>query len=78
MKAIKNHCAVASVDASTKRHYMRVNWILSDATNDNEESEIIQSNKWTNNTIGVAEALILYKLIKKNINKNIRYNRRQY
>ena len=45
MKAIKNHCAVASVDASTKRHYMGANQILLDATNDNEESEIIQSNK---------------------------------
>ena len=64
MKAIRNHSAVASVDTSTKRHYIGANWILSDATNDNEESEIIWSNKWTNNTIGAAEALILYNLIK--------------
>ena len=64
MKAIKNHCVVASVDASTKRHYMRANQILSDAINNNEESEIIQSNKWTNNTVRVAEALILYNLMK--------------
>ena len=64
MKVIKNHSAVASIDASTKRYYMGENWILLDATNDNKESEIIWSNKWTTNTIGVAEALILYNLMK--------------
>ena len=64
MKVIRNYSVVASIDASTKRHYMGANWILSDATNDNEESEIIWSNKWTNNIIRAAEALILYNLMK--------------
>ena len=64
MKAIKNHYAVTSVDASTKRHYMGVNQISLDTTNDKEESKIIQSNKQTNNTIGAAEVLILYNLMK--------------
>ena len=64
MKVIKNHCAVTSVDASIKRYYIGANQILSDATNDNKESEIIQSNKWTNNIIKAAEALILYNLMK--------------
>ena len=64
IKAIKNHCTVASIDISAKRYYMGANQILSDATNDNEESEIIQSNKWTNNIIRAAEALILYNSMK--------------
>ena len=64
MKAIKNHCAVTSVDTSTKRHYIGANQILLDATNDNEESEIIWSNKQTNNTIRAVKALILYNLMK--------------
>ena len=64
MNAIQDYSAVASIDASIKRHYMGANWTLSDTTNDNEESEIIWSNKQTNNIIIVAKASILYNLIK--------------
>jgi len=63
IESIKEYIAIAVVDVSIKDRSIGVTWILSDENNDNENCDDIWNWKWGDNTLLVAEALIILNFL---------------